>query len=73
MRKRLDGSGDGAAVALCDKRLLSVAEFCIYAGVGRNKSVELAEAAGALSRIGRRVLVDRVKFDKYCDSNDILV
>lgn len=48
-------------VRLCDKRLLSVDEFCAYSSAGRNKAMELAEVAGAISRMGRRVLIDRMK------------
>lgn len=36
-------------VRICDKRLLSVTEFCAYSSAGRNKAMELAEAAGAYS------------------------
>ncbi|MBP3544121.1 MAG: hypothetical protein J6J86_07825 [Lachnospiraceae bacterium] len=60
-------------VRICDKRLLSVTEFCAYSSIGRNKAMEVAEAAGAISRMGKRVLIDRVKFDEYCDNNDILL
>ncbi len=44
-------------------------EFCIYAGLGTNTARNIAETTGALFRVGHRVLVDRVKFDKYCDEN----
>lgn len=60
---------EGLVVTLSDKRLLSVDEFCIYAGLGVNVARNVAEATGALFRVGRRVLVDRVKFDRYCDEN----
>jgi hypothetical protein len=60
-------------VRICDKRLLSVADFCEYSSTGRNKAMELAKVAGAVSRMGRRVLIDRVKFDEYCDKNEILL
>lgn len=56
-------------VPLCDKRLLNMWEFCSYASIGKDKGMELAEAAGAVFRAGRRVMVDRVKFDKWCDEN----
>lgn len=60
-------------VRLSDKRLLSVTEFCTYTSSGRNRAMDMAEAAGAVSRMGRRVLIDRVKFDRYCDNNEILL
>ena len=60
---------DGITVTLSDKRLLNIDEFCIYAGIGVNAARNVAETTGALFRVGRRVLVDRVKFDKFCDEN----
>ena len=60
---------EGIIVTLSDKRLLSMDEFCIYAGLGGNMARNVAETTGALFKVGRRVLVDRVKFDRYCDAN----
>ena len=57
-------------VALSDKRLLSMDEFAIYTSMGVCKTRELAELSGALFRAGKRVLVDRVKFDRWCDKNN---
>lgn len=56
-------------ITLSDKRLLSVAEFCTYSSIGREKGMEMALAAGAVFRIGKRVTIDRVKFDRWCDDN----
>lgn len=56
-------------VTLSDKRLLDVNEFCMYASVGRNTALELMKTTGALFRVGRRTLVDRVKFDRWCDEH----
>ncbi len=56
-------------VSLSDKRLLSIEEFCIYAGIGQNTARIVAETTGSSFRIRRRVLVDRVKFDRFCDEN----
>ena len=61
---------DEMVVVLSDKRLLNMDEFCIYAGLGANTARIIAEPTGALFRVGHRVLVDRVKFDKYCDENN---
>lgn len=58
-----------AVVMLSDKRLLSMDEFCVYAGLGSSAARNVAETTGSLFKIGRRVLVDRVKFDRYCDEN----
>ena len=56
-------------VTLSDKRLLSMDEFCIYASCGIVKAREVAAATGALFKIGKKCLVDRAKFDRYCDEN----
>ena len=56
-------------VALSDKRLLNMGEFQIYTNLGENVARNVAEATGALFRVGSRVLVDREKFDKFCDEN----
>lgn len=71
MKKRVEPMAE--TVALSEKRLLSVPEFCSYTSTGRNKAMEMAELAGAISRMGRRVLIDRVKFDVYCDQNEVLL
>jgi hypothetical protein len=60
---------NNVSIMLSDKRLLSVNEFCLYANVGRNTALELMKTTGALFRVGRRTLVDRVKFDRWCDEH----
>lgn len=57
-------------MSLSDKRLLSMDEFAIYTSMGANKTRELAEISGALFRAGRRLLVDRKKFDQWCDEHN---
>lgn len=54
------------AVSLKDKRLISVEELQYYASVGRNTAFKLIKEAGCGIRIGRRLLVDRQKFDAWC-------
>lgn len=54
-------------MAIKDKRLLNINEFKQYASVGRNTAIELAKESGAVFRCGRRFLVDRVRFDQWCD------
>lgn len=56
-----------AKVALNEKRLLDIPEFQQYANVGRNAAFSLAKEANAVFRFGRRFLVDRIKFDRWCD------
>lgn len=50
-------------------RLLSVKQFMIYSGMGRNRAVEYARQNGWIVQFGRRVFVDKVKFDKYIEQN----
>lgn len=54
-------------IPLCEKRLLNIKEFQEYASVGRNSAFSLAREADAVFRWGKRVLIDRVKFDAWCD------
>ena len=54
-------------MSIKDKRLLNINEFKQYASVGRNTAIELAKESGAVFRCGRRFLIDRVRFDQWCD------
>ncbi len=51
------------------KRLLSIEEFCFYSGLHNKLANKLAKEIGIEKRIGRRVLYDRVLFDRWCDGN----
>lgn len=53
-------------VPLNEKRLLSVEEFQIYSSLGRNTAFRLIHSTGIGIRVGRRLLVDRKKFDDWC-------
>lgn len=57
------------SVPLSDKRLLSVDEFRTYSGLGRNSALKLATEAKCRIIYGKRVLIDRVKFDEWCAKN----
>lgn len=46
-----------------------MSEFSIYASVGICTAREIANTTGSLFRCGNRVLVDRVKFDRWCDEH----
>ena len=65
----VERDGGNVVISLSDKRLLSMDEFAIYTSMGMNRIRELAELSGALFRAGRRVLVDRAKFDRWCDEH----
>lgn len=57
-----------ARVPLNEKRLLSLGEFCEYAGgIGICTARKYVRKIGVEVRIGGRCLVDRVKFDRWCD------
>ncbi len=50
------------------QRLFSTTELSDYLALGRNKSVEVGDKAGARIQVGRRVLWDKQKIDLYIDS-----
>lgn len=57
-------------VPTAEKRLLSLEEFCDYAGgIGMCTARKYVREIGVEVRIGGRCLVDRVKFDRWCDEN----
>ena len=57
-----------ARVPLNEKRLLSLEDFCEYAGgIGICTARKFVREIGVEVRIGGRCLVDRVKFDRWCD------
>lgn len=51
-----------------EKRLISIKELADYAGVGKTRAYELAEISGAQIRYGNRILVDRVRLDRFLDT-----
>lgn len=50
-----------------EKRMFDANETCIYLGLGRNRGIEFAKAAGAERRFGRRRLYDKKVLDKALD------
>ncbi len=65
MRKR-----ESLPVPLNEKRLLSSEEFATYCGLGRNAALNLSIKANCRIDSGsRRILIDRVKFDNWCENN----
>ena len=51
-----------------NSRLLNLNDLMMYIGVGRNKAIDFGKESGSIVRIGRRVLYDRERVDKYIDS-----
>ena len=65
MRKR-----ESLPVPLNEERLLSLTEFQAYCGLGRNAALNLSIKAKCRFDSGsRRILIDRVQFDKWCENN----
>lgn len=48
-------------------RLLGLRELMSYTSLGRNSATELGKNANAIVRIGKRVLYDRHRIDKWID------
>lgn len=55
-------------ISLNEKRTLSIAEACMYTGLGRNRCRDFMNQIGATVKIGKRVLFDRTVIDRYFDS-----
>lgn len=49
-------------------RLLDTDQLRAYTSLGRNNAMKLGEEIGAKIKIGKRVLWDKNKIDKYLDS-----
>ena len=63
-----ESAAPAARIPLNEKRLLSMEEFCEYAGgIGICTARKYVREIGVEVRIGGRCLVDRVKFDRWCD------
>lgn len=56
-----------SSVTTIEKRLLSEAEAREYIGLGKGSCREYCSQIGAVRRIGRRVLYDRVVIDRAID------
>ncbi len=48
-------------------RLMGIEELMRYTSLGRNSAIELGKNACAIVRMGKRVLYDRKKIDKWID------
>ncbi|RFZ75729.1 hypothetical protein DS742_27360 [Lacrimispora amygdalina] len=57
------------AIPLSDKRLLNITEFQSYSGLGRNSALKLSKEAKCRVKYGKRILIDRKKFDIWCEEN----
>lgn len=64
MKRKSPGS-----VPLSEKRLLSIDEFRTYTSLGRNSALKLSIEAKCRIQCGKRILIDRVKFDEWSEKN----
>ena len=48
-----------------ESRLMDTEELRAYTNLGRNSAMKLGEESGAMVRIGKRVLWDKVKLDQH--------
>lgn len=48
-------------------RLMGISELMRYTSLGRNTAMELGKSSNAIVRMGKRVLYDRRKIDKWID------
>lgn len=64
-----EGKPEPDRQSLMEKRLLNIEEFCFYSGLQRKLASRFAKEIGIEKRIGRRVIYDRILFDRWCDNN----
>ena len=53
------------SIPLNQKRCLTVQEFQVYMGVGRNNALRIIKKSGCGKKVGRKILVDRIAFDGW--------
>ncbi len=54
-------------VPLAERRLLSIRDFCVYAGgIDQRNARRFVKANGFDVSIGAKMFVDRVRFDEWC-------
>lgn len=70
-KNRLVESGpemESLRIPLTEKRFLDIVEFQQYTSLGKNRAADLARTSGCIFKFGRRKMIDRIKFDKWCDA-----
>lgn len=55
-------------IPLNQRRCLTIKQFQIYMGIGRNTALKLVKKAKCAHKAGKRILVDREAFDKWLDN-----
>lgn len=54
-------------IPLAERRLLSIRDFCEYAGgIGQRSARRFVKANGFAVWIGAKMFVDRIRFDEWC-------
>lgn len=51
-----------------NKRLVGIRDFMLYTGLGQNTATKIGKKAGCRVKVGRRILYDLRKADRYLDS-----
>lgn len=54
-------------IPLNEMRLLNINQFCQYANVCRKNAMYFINKSNSCIMNGKKILVDRVKFDQWCD------
>ena len=54
---------------ITQQKHLNIEDAKLYCQIGRRSLINIATRAGAIRKIGRRVLIDRATLDEYIDSN----
>lgn len=65
--KNSDNNSNKITTRLDEKRCLTVKEFQAYCSIGRNNAFELIKESQSGLRIGKKILVDRVVFDRWLE------
>lgn len=66
-KKEKENNKERETFRLDEKRCLTIKEFQSYLSIGRNNALKLVKMSGAAIHVGKKILVDRVIFDKWLD------
>ena len=65
IQEKEENNGKRERIRLDEKRCLTIKEFQSYFSIGRNNALKLVKQSGTAIRVGKKLLVDRVAFDKW--------
>lgn len=61
---------DKNEIRLDEKRCLTVKELQVYCSIGKNSALKMIHQSGCGMRVGKKILVDRVRFDKWLEQKE---